>query len=236
MRRLDINYQLTTSSGPFVLFQATLPLLRASSSPKFVLLGSPVGSIAGMEQRPVPMGGYGASKAMAHYLVRKIHFENPDLIAFAVDPGYVVPFPPLLWLADTNLLPLSPYLSFPTFCVWGARFWSSSSVFGIRLNGTLGLTTSSRFHLYSFVQTDSGNEGARIFGMAEAPVTVMDSVQYVVSTVSTPFPCASQVIMRKVILSISLLFFRLTPPQKRRHPAIFPVSVEETFYGSVPTC
>ena len=40
-----------------------------------------------MEKRPVPMGAYGVSKTAAHYLVRKIHFENEGLIAFAVDPG-----------------------------------------------------------------------------------------------------------------------------------------------------
>lgn len=42
-----------------------------------------------MEKRPVPMSAYGVSKAAAHYLVRKIHFENEGLIAFALDPGSV---------------------------------------------------------------------------------------------------------------------------------------------------
>ena len=73
--------------GPLKLFQAMLPLLQKSSNPKFVLLGSPMGSISGMEARPMPMGAYGVSKAAAHHLVRKIHFENEGLIAFAVDPG-----------------------------------------------------------------------------------------------------------------------------------------------------
>lgn len=40
-----------------------------------------------MEQRPAPFGAYGASKAMAHYLVRKIHSEHENLTAFAADPG-----------------------------------------------------------------------------------------------------------------------------------------------------
>ncbi|MCJ1367578.1 hypothetical protein MMC16_006712 [Acarospora aff. strigata] len=75
--------------GPLVLFQAVLPLLQASSQPKFVLVGSPLGSIAGMEQAPAPMTAYGASKAMAHYLVRKMHNEHPNLIAFVLDPGFV---------------------------------------------------------------------------------------------------------------------------------------------------
>ena len=71
--------------GSLVLFQAVLPLLQKASQPKFVLLGSPMGSIGDM--RPLPMDAYGVSKAAAHYIVRKIHFENEELIAFAVDPG-----------------------------------------------------------------------------------------------------------------------------------------------------
>ena len=73
--------------GTLTLFQAMLPLLRKSTRPKFVLLGSPMGSIGAMHERPVPMSAYGVSKAAAHYLVRKMHFENEDLIAFAIDPG-----------------------------------------------------------------------------------------------------------------------------------------------------
>ena len=73
--------------GTLVLFQSVLPLLQKASQPKFVLLGSPLGSISGMEKRPVPAAAYGVSKAAAHYLVRKIHFENEGLIAFATDPG-----------------------------------------------------------------------------------------------------------------------------------------------------
>lgn len=73
--------------GPLILFQAVKPLLEKSKQPKFVVLGSPLGSIGGMEQRPFPMGAYGASKAMLHYIMRKIHFENENLISFPVDPG-----------------------------------------------------------------------------------------------------------------------------------------------------
>lgn len=73
--------------GSLVLFQAVLPLLQKASQPKFVVMGSSLGSIGGMEKMPFPMGAYGVSKAAVHYLVRKIHFENEGLIAFAVDPG-----------------------------------------------------------------------------------------------------------------------------------------------------
>ena len=50
-------------------------------------MGSAVGSIGGMEKRPAPMFAYGASKAMLNYLIRKIHFENESITAFAIDPG-----------------------------------------------------------------------------------------------------------------------------------------------------
>ena len=85
---LQVQEHLSVNAvGALVLFQAVLPLLHKAPQPKFVMLGSPMGSIGGMEKRPVPMGAYGVSKAAAHYLVRKIHFENDRLIAFAIDPG-----------------------------------------------------------------------------------------------------------------------------------------------------
>lgn len=77
----------TNAYGPLLLFQALKPRLDQAKQPKFVVLGSPLGSIGGMEMRPFPMGAYGASKAMLHYIMRKIHFENEGLISFPVDPG-----------------------------------------------------------------------------------------------------------------------------------------------------
>lgn len=64
--------------------------------PKFVLLGSPLGSIGGIEKRNVPMGAYGASKCAAHYIVRKIHAEEAEVVAFVVDPGYAMIHPSFL--------------------------------------------------------------------------------------------------------------------------------------------
>lgn len=81
------NHVETNAYGPLLLFQAVKPFLDNAQQPKFVVLGSPIGSISGMEMRPFPMGAYGASKAMLHYIVRKIHFENENLISFPVDPG-----------------------------------------------------------------------------------------------------------------------------------------------------
>ena len=52
-------------------------------------MGSAIGGIGAMEKRPAPIFAYGASKAMAHYLVRKVHFENERITVFAIDPGQV---------------------------------------------------------------------------------------------------------------------------------------------------
>lgn len=78
--------------GTLNLFQATWPLLKQNDSQKkFVLLGSPIGSISEIEKRSVPMDAYGISKAAAHYIVRKAHVEQAadGLVAFAVDPGFL---------------------------------------------------------------------------------------------------------------------------------------------------
>ena len=73
--------------GPLYLFQAALPLLNKSAKPKFIGVGSPLGSIGGMEQRPFPGAAYGPSKAVLHWLVRKVHFEHENFVSFIADPG-----------------------------------------------------------------------------------------------------------------------------------------------------
>jgi norsolorinic acid ketoreductase len=75
--------------GTLVLFQATWHLLKLSSSPMFVALSTGVASIGDMESIPLPATAYGISKVAVNYMVRKIHFENPELIAFAISPGLV---------------------------------------------------------------------------------------------------------------------------------------------------
>ena len=77
--------------GPLLLFQAVLPLLqKAKNGPgKFVGVGSATGSIGGMERVPVPVAAYGPSKAVLHWLVRKIHLEHEALVSFVMNPGYV---------------------------------------------------------------------------------------------------------------------------------------------------
>ncbi|KAL8995795.1 MAG: hypothetical protein Q9169_004553 [Polycauliona sp. 2 TL-2023] len=73
--------------APLFLFQAVLPMMQKSDGAKFVGIGSPMGSIGGMEMRPFPMTAYGASKAILHWIVRKVHFEHPELVSLVVDPG-----------------------------------------------------------------------------------------------------------------------------------------------------
>ena len=88
--------------GVLALFQAVYPLLSTASAPKFVPLTSTIGSIGEMQHIPVFSTAYGASKAALNYITRKIHFENPGIIAFPINPGYV--------LSLSNLLDLEVWL------------------------------------------------------------------------------------------------------------------------------
>lgn len=75
--------------APLLLFQATASLLAAAPSPKFVLLSSGAGSLGLVESLPVENTAYGASKAAANFVTRRIHYENPKLIAFPINPGWL---------------------------------------------------------------------------------------------------------------------------------------------------
>jgi norsolorinic acid ketoreductase len=79
----------TNTIGPLVLLQAFMPLLAASSSPKFLVISSTLGSVGEMGNLPVPFFAYGVSKAAVNYFVRKVAFENPKLISMAFNPGWV---------------------------------------------------------------------------------------------------------------------------------------------------
>ncbi|KAL3421809.1 aflatoxin biosynthesis ketoreductase nor-1 [Phlyctema vagabunda] len=83
-RHIELN-----AFGPLILFQAVLPLLKASKKAIFAPISSSAGSIGGMDLVPFPNGVYGPSKAMLNYLVRKIDQEHPDLTAFSISPGWV---------------------------------------------------------------------------------------------------------------------------------------------------
>ncbi|KAL1741174.1 hypothetical protein HDZ31DRAFT_84995 [Schizophyllum fasciatum] len=80
-RHFDVNV-----NGTLVLFQATYPLLKESPAPKFVPIGSLVGSVSIGSQFPARMLAYGASKAAVHYLTRKIYQEHPELSERAFSP------------------------------------------------------------------------------------------------------------------------------------------------------
>jgi norsolorinic acid ketoreductase len=66
-------------AGTIVLFQAVWPLLKTSSHPMFMALSSGVASLGDMESLPLPATAYGMSKVAVKYMVREIHFENPEL-------------------------------------------------------------------------------------------------------------------------------------------------------------
>lgn len=74
--------------APLMLFQATWPLLQESKSPKFIGISTCLATISKMDEFPWPTASYGMSKAAMNYIVRKAHFENDDLVAFVVHPGW----------------------------------------------------------------------------------------------------------------------------------------------------
>lgn len=51
-------------------------------------MSSMAGSIGLLEDNQFKLASYGASKAAANYLVRKINFEHDDIVTLAVHPGY----------------------------------------------------------------------------------------------------------------------------------------------------
>jgi norsolorinic acid ketoreductase len=77
------------SVAPLLLFQATAPLINAATNAKFVTISSGAGSIGGMEKLRIENTAYGTSKAALNFVTRKIHFENPNLIAFPINPGWL---------------------------------------------------------------------------------------------------------------------------------------------------
>ncbi|KAJ5973130.1 Short-chain dehydrogenase/reductase SDR [Penicillium vulpinum] len=81
---LDVN-----TLGPVRLFQATLPLLEKSSSARFILISSMMGTIRGIEDIPLKIAPYGASKAAANFFIRKINFEHENISTLAIHPGAV---------------------------------------------------------------------------------------------------------------------------------------------------
>ncbi|KAJ5730986.1 Short-chain dehydrogenase/reductase SDR [Penicillium malachiteum] len=86
----DIQHSLDVNTvGPVRLFQATLPLLLKSPSPRFILISSLMGTITGIKDIPLKVAAYGASKAAANFFVRKINYEQEKIATLAIHPGAV---------------------------------------------------------------------------------------------------------------------------------------------------
>ncbi|KAL8383670.1 hypothetical protein RB595_010732 [Gaeumannomyces hyphopodioides] len=78
------------STAVLLLYKAFLPLLQAAAAPaKFILVGSAAGSIGTLANTTMPIGGYGATKALSNYLVVKMGAENDWLVAVCINPGHV---------------------------------------------------------------------------------------------------------------------------------------------------
>jgi norsolorinic acid ketoreductase len=89
-----IEHYRINAVGQVVLFGAVLPMLREAAAhrdckqlPKFVSISSSAGSIGCLGDKAHPMTSYGSSKVALNWLTVKIHSENPDVIAFQIDPG-----------------------------------------------------------------------------------------------------------------------------------------------------
>lgn len=81
--------------GPILLFQATSPLLRASTSKNPIFLGistaiASLGIQDALSFLPQKFSPYGVSKAALNWTVRRIHIEEPWLTAYVTHPGLVL--------------------------------------------------------------------------------------------------------------------------------------------------
>lgn len=85
MSHLEVN-----TLGLLRLFRATAQLLLSSKQPRFVYISSGLASLAGVECSSSLTAAYGVSKAAGNYLVKKIDAEYANVVALAIDPGYVL--------------------------------------------------------------------------------------------------------------------------------------------------
>jgi len=75
--------------APLVQLQGFWPLMQKSEKPGFFVVSTNIASLELMEHIPLPAISYGVSKIAANYIVRKLHFENPELVSVALHPGWV---------------------------------------------------------------------------------------------------------------------------------------------------
>jgi norsolorinic acid ketoreductase len=85
---LSEHLQINTLA-PIFLYQATHALLTASTTPKFFVISSTLGSIGDMAQLPLPVLAYGMSKAAVNYAAVKFHSEDSKIVVVPVQPGWV---------------------------------------------------------------------------------------------------------------------------------------------------
>ncbi|OGM49490.1 hypothetical protein ABOM_001627 [Aspergillus bombycis] len=84
-RHIEVN-----AYGPLFLFREVLELLKSSDVPKFVYISTFAASTGSVQLMPdVPIGTYGASKALANYFMRRLSLENKPICIFSLAPGYV---------------------------------------------------------------------------------------------------------------------------------------------------
>ncbi|KAI8962367.1 NAD(P)-binding protein [Daldinia sp. FL1419] len=77
--------------GVVWLYQASIPLLKKATNPKWITMGSVGGKI--VDQPDVPHAAYGTSKVAIHWLTKRIDKEEDWLTSFVIHPG----------LADTDM-------------------------------------------------------------------------------------------------------------------------------------
>jgi hypothetical protein len=85
------RHWLVNTLGPIVLFQSFLPLLAQSHLvPVFGCITTGAAQLSTMENLRLPNVAYGSSKVAANYVMKKIHLENEDMIAFPRESSFGV--------------------------------------------------------------------------------------------------------------------------------------------------
>jgi norsolorinic acid ketoreductase len=80
---------LVNTVGPAMLFIAVKPLLDRSSAPKWLSMSSGLASTTNMEMfGAFPGFPYNSSKTALNHITKAIHVEHPNIVSFAVSPGY----------------------------------------------------------------------------------------------------------------------------------------------------
>ncbi|RSL98201.1 hypothetical protein CDV31_012686 [Fusarium ambrosium] len=96
------------TTGVVALLQGLAPLLKASKTgnPRFIALSSTLGSHSAQKGLAgLTIGPYGASKAALNWIIQKVHYEEPWLTTFVVNPGYVMTD---MFVSSTAELSLDP--------------------------------------------------------------------------------------------------------------------------------